>query len=49
MRMKIARWPSGQIANAAPEYEDVRALALAAGVPVKVVWAEALAAWSRRD
>jgi hypothetical protein len=35
--------------NAAPEYEDVRALAKAAGVPVKQVWAEALAAWSRRD
>ncbi len=35
--------------NAAPEYEDVRALAEAAGVPVKQVWAEALAAWSRRD
>jgi uncharacterized protein (TIGR00299 family) protein len=35
--------------NAAPEYEDVRERAEAAGVPVKVVWAEALAAWSRRD
>jgi hypothetical protein len=35
--------------NAAPEYEDVRARAEAAGVPVKQVWAEALAAWSRRD
>jgi uncharacterized protein (DUF111 family) len=35
--------------NAAPEYEDVRALAEASGVPVKQVWAEALAAWSRRD
>lgn len=35
--------------NAAPEYEDVRALAEASGVPVKEVWAEALAAWSRRD
>ncbi|HMK72801.1 MAG TPA: nickel pincer cofactor biosynthesis protein LarC, partial [Myxococcaceae bacterium] len=34
--------------NAAPEYEDVRARAEAAGVPVKQVWAEALAAWSRR-
>jgi hypothetical protein len=35
--------------NAAPEYEDVRALAEASGVPVKQVWAEALAAWSARD
>jgi uncharacterized protein (TIGR00299 family) protein len=35
--------------NAAPEYEDVRARAEAAGVPVKQVWAEALAAWSRQS
>jgi pyridinium-3,5-bisthiocarboxylic acid mononucleotide nickel chelatase len=35
--------------NAAPEYEDVRALAKAKGVSVKQVWAEALAAWARRD
>lgn len=35
--------------NAAPEYEDVRKLAEAAGVPVKQVWAEALAAWTARD
>lgn len=35
--------------NATPEYEDVRERAEAAGVPVKMVWAEALAAWSRRD
>jgi pyridinium-3,5-bisthiocarboxylic acid mononucleotide nickel chelatase len=35
--------------NAAPEYEDVRRLAEEAKVPVKQVWAEALAAWSRRD
>ncbi len=48
VRMKVGTW-KGETLNAAPEYEDVRALALAAGVPVKVVWAEALAAWSRRD
>lgn len=34
--------------NAAPEYEDVRALAEVARVPVKQVWAEALAAYWRR-
>ncbi len=27
VRIKIARWPSGEIANAAPEYEDCRRLA----------------------
>ncbi len=34
--------------NAAPEYEDVRALAEQARVPVKQLWAEALAAYWRR-
>jgi pyridinium-3,5-bisthiocarboxylic acid mononucleotide nickel chelatase len=48
VRMKVGTL-KGETLNAAPEYEDVRALAESAGVPVKVVWAEALAAWSRRD
>jgi pyridinium-3,5-bisthiocarboxylic acid mononucleotide nickel chelatase len=48
VRIKVGSL-KGQTLNAAPEYEDVRARAEAAGVPVKVVWAEALAAWSRRD
>jgi pyridinium-3,5-bisthiocarboxylic acid mononucleotide nickel chelatase len=48
VRIKVGS-RKGQALNAAPEYEDVRARAEAAGVPVKVVWAEALAAWSRRD
>jgi hypothetical protein len=38
----------GETLNAAPEYEDVRARAEAAGVPFKQVWAEALAAYARR-
>jgi pyridinium-3,5-bisthiocarboxylic acid mononucleotide nickel chelatase len=37
VRMKIARWPSGEIANAAPEYEDCRRLAAAHSVPLKHV------------
>jgi len=37
VRMKIARWPSGEIANAAPEYEDCRRIAAAHSVPLKQV------------
>jgi hypothetical protein len=39
--MKIARWPSGEIANAAPEYEDCRRLASAHSVPLKQVTEQA--------
>ena len=37
IRVKIARWPSGEIANAAPEYEDCRRIAVAHSVPLKQV------------
>lgn len=37
VRMKIARWPSGEVANAAPEYEDCRRIAAAHSVPLKQV------------
>ena len=37
-----------EVLNAQPEFEDCRALAKAAGVPVKRVWAEALAEYQRR-
>ena len=37
VRIKIARWPSGEIANAAPEYEDCRRIAAAHSVPLKEV------------
>jgi uncharacterized protein (TIGR00299 family) protein len=43
VRVKVARAPDGTI-NAAPEYEDCRALALAKGVPLKTVHQAALAA-----
>lgn len=37
VRVKIARWPSGEIANATPEYEDCRRIAVAHSVPLKEV------------
>jgi uncharacterized protein (TIGR00299 family) protein len=37
-----------RVLNAQPEYEDVRALASAARVPLKVVHAVAMAAWMKR-
>jgi pyridinium-3,5-bisthiocarboxylic acid mononucleotide nickel chelatase len=41
VRIKIARWPSGEIANAAPEYEDCRRIAMAHSVPLKQVTEQA--------
>ncbi len=43
VRVKVARAPDGTV-NLAPEYDDCRALALAAGVPLKVIHRAALAA-----
>ena len=42
VRIKIARWPNGNVANAAPEYEDCRLLATLHSVPLKQVIAEAM-------
>jgi pyridinium-3,5-bisthiocarboxylic acid mononucleotide nickel chelatase len=42
VRIKIARWPSGEVANAAPEYEDCRRIASAHSVPLKAVTQQAL-------
>jgi len=47
VRIKVGSL-GGETVNAAPEYDDVRALARASGVPVKQVWAEAIAAYARR-
>jgi uncharacterized protein (TIGR00299 family) protein len=44
--IKVARWPSGEVANAAPEYEDCRALAMGHNVPLKKVMHEAMRAYS---
>ncbi len=42
VRIKIARWKSGEIANASPEFEDCKRLAAAHDVPLKKVMAEAM-------
>ncbi len=42
VRIKIARWHSGKIANAAPEFEDCRRLAVQHSVPLKQVTQEAM-------
>ncbi len=41
VRIKVARWASGEVANATPEYEDCRKLAAAHGLPLKQVLQEA--------
>jgi uncharacterized protein (TIGR00299 family) protein len=46
VKIKIARWPSGQVANASPEYEDCRALAAAHAVPLKHVMHQAMRVYS---
>jgi uncharacterized protein (TIGR00299 family) protein len=46
VKIKIARWPSGQVANASPEYEDCRAIAVAHAIPLKHVMQEAMRAYA---
>jgi hypothetical protein len=46
VRIKIARWPNGKIANAAPEYEDCRKIATEHSVPLKRVMEEAMQAFA---
>jgi len=41
VQMKIARWPTGEVANASPEYEDCRRLAAQHSIPLKQVMQEA--------
>lgn len=45
VQIKIARWPNGEVANAAPEYEDCRAQARKHGVPLKQVMQAAMRAY----
>lgn len=47
VRVKIARWPGGKIANASPEYEDCRKLATTHAVPLKQVMQEAMQAFAK--
>ncbi|MFP5277474.1 MAG: nickel pincer cofactor biosynthesis protein LarC [Acidobacteriota bacterium] len=42
VRLKIAHFASGEIANVSPEYEDCRSLARRHGVPLKTVLQEAM-------
>jgi len=42
VQIKIARWPSGKVANASPEYEDCRAIATQHSLPLKQVMQEAM-------
>ncbi len=49
VRMKIARWPSGEVANAAPEYEVCRSIARGHGVPLKRVTQEAMRAYANTE
>jgi hypothetical protein len=46
VRIKIARWPNGKVANASPEYEDCRLLATLHSVPLKQVMQEAMQAYA---
>ncbi|MBL8950746.1 MAG: DUF111 family protein, partial [Myxococcaceae bacterium] len=47
VRMKIG-YDGTRVFNAAPEFDEARAVAEKAGVPVKLVLAAAHAAWSKR-
>jgi pyridinium-3,5-bisthiocarboxylic acid mononucleotide nickel chelatase len=42
VQIKIARWPSGKVANALPEYEDCRLIAAQRALPLKQVMQEAM-------
>lgn len=46
VNIKVARWPSGSIANASPEYEDCHKLATQHAVPLKQVMQEAMQAFA---
>jgi hypothetical protein len=47
VRIKIARFNSGKIANAAPEYEDCRKIAAEHSLPLKQVMEEAMQAYAK--
>jgi hypothetical protein len=49
VRIKVARWPSGKVANASPEYEDCRRLAQAHAIPLKDVMRAAIEAWGNSE
>jgi pyridinium-3,5-bisthiocarboxylic acid mononucleotide nickel chelatase len=49
VQIKIARWPSGQVANASPEYEDCRVIAARHGLALKQVMQEAMCIYAARQ
>jgi pyridinium-3,5-bisthiocarboxylic acid mononucleotide nickel chelatase len=49
VRIKVARWPSGEIANASPEYEVCRNIAHQHGIPLKLVMQDAMRAYAETD
>jgi len=48
VRVKVARWPSGEIANASPEFEDCRRLAKGHSIPLKHVMQGAMLAFAAK-
>jgi len=49
VRMKIARWPAGEVANVSPEYEVCRSLARQQGIPLKRVMHDAMRAYAEAE
>jgi uncharacterized protein (TIGR00299 family) protein len=49
VQIKIARWPSGKVANASPEYEDCRLIAEQHALPLKHVMQEAMRVYVASD
>ena len=49
VQMKVARWPSGEVANASPEYEDCRKIAAQHSIPLKQVMQEAARLYAALD
>jgi len=49
VRIKVARWPSGEVANASPEYEVCRNIARRHAVPLKRVTQEAMCAYAETE
>jgi pyridinium-3,5-bisthiocarboxylic acid mononucleotide nickel chelatase len=46
VHVKVARWPSGKVANASPEYEDCRAIAQQHRIPLKDVMQAAMRSYA---
>jgi uncharacterized protein (TIGR00299 family) protein len=49
VRIKVARWPTGEVANSSPEYEVCRNIARQQGVPLKRVMQEAMRAYAEAE